>query len=159
MGLRRPWNITNHPVYSLATYQGKQVNMNICTSVMPVSKEPRQYAIAIYRRTQTLENAMKANEVVLQYLVKEHMPLVKLLGKQSGRDINKHERLEKEGQLEIWKGYSVLRKVAALLLLEPKSIMDAGDHQLFLYKVKQSSTRSESNLLVFKDLIENNIIL
>ncbi len=33
MGVKRPWNIVNMPVYSLATYVDDQLNMNVCTYV------------------------------------------------------------------------------------------------------------------------------
>ena len=48
VAMTRPWNLLNLPVYSLATYQGEKVNMNICTYVSAVSMKPKQYMVAVY---------------------------------------------------------------------------------------------------------------
>lgn len=41
--MKRPWNLANVPVYSLATYAGQKVNMNICTYVSAVNMKPKRY--------------------------------------------------------------------------------------------------------------------
>ena len=82
--MKRPWNLANIPVYSLATYDGQKVNMNICTYVSAVSMKPKRYIVAVYHQTKSLENILKSKTAVLQVLSKEHISLVNVLGKKSG---------------------------------------------------------------------------
>ncbi len=39
--MKRPWNRTNLNIYSLATYNKKEINMNICTYVSVVNMNPK----------------------------------------------------------------------------------------------------------------------
>ena len=159
MGKRRPWNIIDCPVYSLATYQDGKVNMNICTYVSAVSLHPKLYAIAVYEGTQSLENVENTNYVVLQILRKKHLHLVEQLGKKSGKHINKHQLLEQQEALMDWRGLKVIKDAAAYLLLEKQTSQITGDHTLYIFSVKHSSTQHEHDLLMFQDLIDQKIIL
>ncbi|MBY0432982.1 MAG: flavin reductase family protein, partial [Cyclobacteriaceae bacterium] len=82
--MTRPWNLPNLPVYSLATYRGEEVNMNICTYVSSVSMKPKRYMVAISHNTQSLKNLTTSNTAVLQLLATQHVSLVTTLGKKSG---------------------------------------------------------------------------
>ena len=101
--MKRPWNRTNSSVYSLVTRDIKnQLNMNICTYVSVVNMNPRSYVIAIDYQTKTYENLTKSNnKVVLQALSINNMKLIKKLGKQSGKDINKEIFLKKNNYFGI----------------------------------------------------------
>jgi flavin reductase (DIM6/NTAB) family NADH-FMN oxidoreductase RutF len=120
---------------------------------------PKLYAVAIYKGTKTLENALSSQEAVLQLLTKQQTPLVRTLGKKSGKKINKQSYLEKKGLLKEIKGFNVLKDCAAMLILEKQSVTCTGDHHLFIYKVKSHSTFTEENVLHFQDLIDLKIIL
>ena len=110
--MKRPWNRTNSSVYSLVTRDIKnQLNMNICTYVSVVNMNPRSYVIAIDYQTKTYENLTKSNnKVVLQALSINNMKLIKKLGKQSGKDINKEIFLKKNNYLTKWKKHTILKK-------------------------------------------------
>ena len=79
--MKRPWNIIDAAVYSLATYHNDILNMNICTYVTAISMQPKLYAIAVYNHTKTLDNLLQPSSAVLQLLHKEQYKLVKMLGK------------------------------------------------------------------------------
>jgi len=130
--MKRPWNRTNLPVYSVSSGLEEHANMHICTYVSSVSMEPKRYMIAIYKNTKTLENIESTGIFVLQLLSSEQYRLIKLLGKTSGHQINKIEKLENRKELQKWKGYLVLKN--ALAYIELKTIMryDAGDHIMFV---------------------------
>lgn len=160
MGVRRPWNIVDVPVYSLATYDGEQVNMNICTYVSAISMKPKIFMIAVYYNTRTLELLEQAPNVILQILHKKHTSLIRPLGKKSGKKTDKHAFLHKNNLLSTWNNRPVLRDACAYLELE---IMDrknvGGDHELFWFEMKKSKTISEEGVLMFQDLVGEGIIL
>lgn len=94
--MKRPLNLSNIPVYSLATYDGEKVNMNICTYVSAVSMKPKRYMVALYHQTQSLQNIINSKRAVLQVLGKHHLPLVKILGKKSGCHLRQRNLPKKE---------------------------------------------------------------
>lgn len=75
------------PVFSLATLNDDgSTNMNILTYAVPVGIRPsRKWIISLWQGTLSHENFAKRRKGVLQLLRRQHMPLVKILGKQSGR--------------------------------------------------------------------------
>ncbi len=156
--MKRPWNIIDSPVYSLATYDDTSVNMNICTYVTAVSMQPKLYAIAVYKGTKTLSNLKSASKAILQILHPKQISLVKLLGKKSGFKFHKEIYLEKKDLLQIWNNCKVLHGCSALMLLKKISSEVTGDHELFIFEAIRYKTYSE-NVLQFQQLVEQKIIL
>lgn len=159
--MRRPWNIINQPVYSLATSNSDgKVNMNVCTYVTAVSMLPKIYTIAIDYHSRTFDNLMRTDEVVLQVLNQQHMGLVKSLGKKTGKKMDKMSYLEKKGLLSNWLGFHVLKNANAYLKLRKVKNEDiGGDHEIFFFQCEKFKTNSEEGILMFNDLIEHGIIL
>jgi flavin reductase (DIM6/NTAB) family NADH-FMN oxidoreductase RutF len=155
--MKRPWNIPNLPVYSLATYHEQKVNMNICTYVAAVSMNPKRYMVAVYHQTRTLFNIQHSNTAVLQLLSKEHISVVNTLGKKSGQDYDKQSYLTKKRLLEKWEKLSVLTNSAAWIKLKKIWAKEAGDHALFLFDVVAFKTHHE-NILTLDDLREKKLI-
>jgi flavin reductase (DIM6/NTAB) family NADH-FMN oxidoreductase RutF len=155
--MRRPWNLNDTCVYSLATYSNEQVNMNICTYVTAISMKPKLYAIAIYNNTKSLYNMQNNQYCVLQYLHKSQYNLVQNLGKKSGIDFNKYTFLHKRNLIEKWNGYEVLKNTCALVLLKKVNAQQTGDHVLFTFEmIKYASFTDE--LLTHQVLIDKKII-
>ncbi len=144
--MKRPWNLINLPIYSLATYRGQEVNMNICTYVSAISMRPKKYAVAVYENTKTLSNILDAEMAVLQLLRPNQFALVKLLGNKSGKIFGKHHYLQKQGLLEKWEGCEVLKNVSARILLQKNFHTKTGDHSLFVFDVLKYKTYSEDCL-------------
>jgi flavin reductase (DIM6/NTAB) family NADH-FMN oxidoreductase RutF len=160
MGAKRPWYIVDMPVYSLATYDDDKVNMNICTYVTAVSMKPKLFIIAIDYTTKTFENFEKGSDAVLQILHQDHQNLVNLLGKKSGKNVFKQEKLSSKNMLDQWNGHKVIKDACGYLSLEVKGRHNiGGDHELFWFEVVKSKTISENNILMFQDLIREGIIL
>ncbi|KAA8496982.1 hypothetical protein FVE85_0711 [Porphyridium purpureum] len=86
-------------VFSLATLnRDGSTNMNIVTYVTPVSIHPqRLWALSLFVDTQSHENFTRSRVARLQLLCKDHARLVPLLGKQSGRHVNKVHELARMG--------------------------------------------------------------
>lgn len=138
--MKRPWNIIDSPVYSLATYFEGKVNMNICTYVSAISMEPKIYAIAIYKETKTLENMFQTGRAILQFLHPVQFNLVRNLGQRSGLTFNKQQYLEKNNLLESWNGFQVLKNTSARILLEKIDFKQTGDHVLFTFRAEKYKT-------------------
>ena len=155
--MTRPWNLPNVPVYSLVTYTGGRINMNICTYVSAVSMKPKYYMVGVYQGTQTLANISNGNTAVLQLLAKDHLTLVNTLGKKTGRSFDKHAYLQKKKALHEWNGKTVLKNCAALLELETISSTSAGDHMLFIFAVKRFTT-NHSSILMLDDLRKKKLV-
>ena len=67
--MRRPWNISNSPIYSLVTFDDNILNMNICSYVSVVNMSPKIYAISLDYNTKTYKNIInKTSHIVLQLL-------------------------------------------------------------------------------------------
>jgi flavin reductase (DIM6/NTAB) family NADH-FMN oxidoreductase RutF len=155
--VKKPWNIINLPVYSLATYQGNTVNMNICTYVSAVSLAPKQFMVAVYHQSKSLENITNSKRAILQLLHKSHIRQVNTLGKKSGAKYDKDRYLRKYNHLQYWKGYEVLRNASALILVEKQWSRITGDHTLFLFNVVASQTFNHE-ILTLDDLREKKLI-
>ena len=158
--MKRPWNRTNLNIYSLATYNNKEINMNICTYVSVVNMNPKSYMVSIDYKTLTYENLNKKNtSFVLQCLSKNNMNTIKNLGKKSGNNFNKLKYLSKNNLLSNWKNYPVLKNTCFLIeLCDPKKVYEMKDHCMFVFQMK-SFKNFDYKFLHFNDLVNNKIIL
>lgn len=133
--------------------------MNICTYVSPVSMKPKIYMIAVYYGTQTYSNLCNGYDCILQLLNPSNIGLVKKLGKESGIRTDKQSYLEDRNLLTTWRKHKVLQGAAAFMKLEMiKRDSIGGDHELFYFKVRNSSTQSHE-VLSLQELIRKKIIL
>lgn len=155
--MQKPWNMIDGPVYSLATYDAEKVNMNICTYVTAVSMKPKQYIVAVYHNTKSLENLKAGKIAVLQLLHRSQVKLVSTLGKMSGTTYDKDHYLRKYDHLEQWKGYDVLRNSAATLLLKQQWSRITGDHTLFLFDV-MAHRSLDGDMLTLKHVRDKKLI-
>jgi flavin reductase (DIM6/NTAB) family NADH-FMN oxidoreductase RutF len=133
--MKRPWNRTDLPVYSISTKHNEVFNFNICTYVSGASMQPKRMSVAIYNGTKTLELAQKEKYIVLQLLSSKQINLVKILGFRTGYEFDKINSLEKKGLVGEWKNFKILKDALAFIHLKQIQQVDAGDHQLFLYDV------------------------
>ena len=122
--MKRPWNRTDLNIYSLATYNKKEINMNICTYVSVVNMHPKLYMISIDYNTLTYQNLINKNtSFVLQCLSINNINIVKNMGKKSGKNFDKLKYLSKNALLSNWKNYPVLKNTCFVIeLCNPKKI-------------------------------------
>jgi flavin reductase (DIM6/NTAB) family NADH-FMN oxidoreductase RutF len=155
---KKPWNRTDHPVYSFSSTDGIENNMHIISYVTAISMQPKRFIVGIYEGTKTLELVKKKKEFVLQLLSDQQYSLVRLLGQQSGHHINKISRLQKRDLLTEWRNYPVLKDALSFMHLKIIGQMNGGDHIGFLcdvvaYKNINSGTPLTLNLLREKQII------
>lgn len=131
---KRPWNQTDHPVYSLSTIDIEGVaNMNICTYVSAVTLKPKKFMVAVDIKSQTHVNITKSMIGVLQLLSEKDIDLVRRLGKKTGKEKNKLKTLK--DRTTIWKEFTVLTSAYSYLYIEFSKRLEVGDHDLFVGEV------------------------
>ncbi len=155
---KKPWNRINLPVYSISSRFDNMYNMNICTYTSAVSMKPKQLMVAIYNDTKTLEIVNNSTTFVLQLLAAKQYRMVDLLGKKSGKNIDKISRLEKRKLIAEWNGYKILKDALALIELEVVNTMQAEDHTLFLCTVIDYKNLNEGEALTLDNLREHRLI-
>ena len=155
---RRPWNRVSLPVYSISSKAGDHANMHIITYVSQISMKPKRFICGIYEGTQTLENVTLQGEFVLQLLAATQYRLVDLLGKKSGKQIDKISRLKKRDELAEWNGYPVLKNCLAVMQLKVISSFDGGDHQGFLCDVIAYKNLNNGEVLTLDTLRAHKLI-
>jgi len=159
---KRPWNQVNLPVYSLATLDSSGVpNFNMCTYVTAISLKPKLFAVAVYEGTKTLENLIKnPDSCNLQVLSLDCINLFRVLGKQSGKDIDKQKLIEKKGfNVTSFKNAPAIKEVVSVMNMSIQSYQKQGDHTLFIMKVESFSTINQTPILYTQDLIDKRLIL
>ena len=132
--------------------------MNICTYTSAVSMKPKQIMVCIYKDTKTLEIVNNAPTFVLQLLAVNQYRMVDLLGKKSGKNIDKMSRLEKRGLIGQWNGYKILKDALALTELAVEDTLEAGDHKLFLCTVIDYKNLNDGEALTLDDLRAHKLI-
>jgi flavin reductase (DIM6/NTAB) family NADH-FMN oxidoreductase RutF len=124
-GSKRPWNRVNLSVYSISSTDGTgNHNMHIITYATAISMQPKRFVCGIYQGTQTLNNVQANPHFILQLLAATQYRLVDLLGKKSGKSVDKIARLEKRKELMEWNGFKILKN--CLAVMEMKVIAELG---------------------------------
>lgn len=156
--LKKPWNRVNLPVYSISSKGKDGFNMHIITYVTGISMQPKRFICSIFHGTKTLDNVETNGEFVLQLLSNTQFRLVDLLGKRSGKTINKISRLEKRNELTHWNGYPVLNNCIAVMHLKVIYSFEAGDHKAFLCDMVKYKNLNNGTALTLDDLRKRKLI-
>lgn len=156
--MKKPWNRINIPVYSVSSQYGQKHNMHICTYVSAVSMQPKRFMVALFKGSLTLEMVEKNRHFVLQLLEEKQYRLVDLLGRKSGRNIDKIELLKKRKATTDWKNFIVLQDALAWMELTVILSIDAGDHVMMLCDLASAKNVREGNPLTLDTLREKKLI-
>ncbi|KAI8470247.1 MAG: hypothetical protein J3K34DRAFT_421063 [Monoraphidium minutum] len=135
-----PFTSLSTPVYSLSSRGagGGAPTLNIVTYASPVAIAPvRKYAVGLYVGTLSWQNVKETGHCALQILQQSHSSLVPLLGKRSGRDVDKLAEVERLGfSLKDAFGLPVLADAAGILELRVSSdFIPCGDHDVVVCDV------------------------
>ena len=155
---KKPWNRVNLPVYSISSKAADNYNMHIITYASQISMQPKRYVCGIYQGTQTLLNVQASGTFVLQLLAATQYRLVDLLGKKSGKSIDKISRLQKRNELTVWNDFYVLKNCLAVMHLKVIDHFEGGDHKMFLCDVVAYKNLNEGAVLTLDILREKKII-
>ena len=156
---KRPCNRVNLPVYSINSTDAKgNANMHIITYATAISMKPKRFVCGIYHGTQTLKNVEAKPHFALQLLAATQYRLVDLLGKKSGRLVNKISRLEKRNELFEWNEFKILKNCLAVMELKVIAEMEGGDHKIFLCDIAAYKNLNEGEALTLNILREHKLI-
>jgi flavin reductase (DIM6/NTAB) family NADH-FMN oxidoreductase RutF len=156
--MKKPWNRTDQPVYSVSSFHEGEANMHICTYVTAVSMQPKRYMVALFKGTRTLDLVSREKRMVLQLLADGQHRLIPLLGRKSGHDTDKMGILERRGLLIRWDGVSVLADALAWMELSVIGSMDAGDHVMMLCELVRYRNHLEGSPLTLDILRAKGMI-
>ena len=106
--------------------------MNLVTYTSPASVSPRRITLSLYKDTLSRETFMIKGTGVLQLLTKSHIDLFHLLGKTSGREVDKIALIRSKGYMvKDWSHEAVLGDAACYLAIKAASdFIPCGDHDL-----------------------------
>lgn len=95
--------------------------------------------------------------LALQILGVHHTPLFELLGRSSGRSIDKIAQLKQQGQeLEEYRGWVILKDCIGVIHLKVASeTMQLGDHDLVICSVLDSQPREARKQPLYTDDLRN----
>ncbi len=155
---KKPWNRVNLPVYSISSKTANNSNMHIITYASQISMQPKRFICGIYNGTQTLINVERSGEFVLQILANTQYRLVDLLGKKSGKTIDKIGRLKKRNELIDWNDFYVLKNCLAVMQLKVVNSFEGGDHKGFICDVIAYKNLNEGDVLTLDTLREKKLI-
>ncbi len=155
---KKPWNRVNLPVYSVSSKMADNSNTHIITYASQISVQPKRFICGIYYGTQALLNIEAFGEFVLQLLAVNQYRLVDLLGKKSGKTIDKISRLRKRKELIELNNFYVLKNCLAVMQLKVVSSFEGGDHKGFLCDVVAYKNLNEGNELTLDTLREKKLI-
>ena len=158
MTRKKPWNRVNLPVYSISSKTADNCNMHIITYASQISMQPKRFICGIYHGTQTLINVEASGEFILQLLAATQFRLVDLLGKKSGKKIDKISRLHKRNELMHWNNFYVLKNCLAVMQLKVISSFEGGDHKVFLCDVVTYKNLNDGDVLTLDTLREKKLI-
>lgn len=158
MTRKKPWNRINLPVYSISSKAGNQHNMHIITYASQISMQPKRFVCGVYQGTKTLECIEASGSFVLQLLSASQYRLVDLLGKKSGYQINKIERLQKRKALTTWNGFYILKDCLAVIQLSVADSFEGGDHKGFICDVTAYKNMNDGTALSLDMLRAHRLI-
>jgi flavin reductase (DIM6/NTAB) family NADH-FMN oxidoreductase RutF len=159
--MKKLWNYAPYPVWSLVSHNQEGVaNMNICTYVTPHSMKPKEFMVALYKNTQTLENMQKTHHGILQLLSSNQTHLVGQLGKKSSRTTNKMKYIFLKESLAYHNTLPYLTNAVGFVELEFFQYIETqGDHIIGLAKAVYSKNLNETEVMTTQILQEKKIIL
>lgn len=124
--------------------------MNIATYLTPISMEPKLISIGVYHGTKTRASLTLGSVCLVQLLGEAQAPLVPLLGKESGHQVDKLARLAKRGvAVAVTKeGLPFLQDALGYLVLKITSAHEVGgDHTIMVGEVLRSKYGTETSVL------------
>ena len=125
----------SYGVYAITTWDEGRATGCIANSAMQITSSPATIAISINHDNYTHECISKSGKFAISVIGEESdVSVIGTLGYQSGRDVNKFEKIAYE-----LKGYMpVVKDSCAYITCEVINQMDTDTHTVFLGKVTDS---------------------
>lgn len=158
---KKIWNRIDMPVYSISSQANDENNLHIITYAQAVSMKPKQMICAIYKPSKTAQLVRANPHFVLQLLHQSQYNLIKLLGKQSGFDIDKISKLNHKKLLIKWKDFWVLKDCLGAMEMKAEPLIihnTQPDHDLYLCTIISHANFNNGDPLTLNDLRKRKLI-
>ena len=143
-------------LYVLTANEGEKDNGCIINTVMQVTSDPVQIAIAVNKKNYTNGMIQRTKKFNLSILSEEaDFPEFKHFGYQSGKDVNKFESFElakrsPNGVLYVTEGAN------AFISAYVKQEIDLGTHTLFIAQLVEAENLTDKPTMTY-DFYQNNV--
>ena len=151
----------NYDVHSITTVAAagttnQRQNANIATWVMQTALGGSRLAVALYKVDYTIELVRESGLLNINLLAQQQTGLIRKLGRQSGRDHNKFNRLPHDYDD---RGCPFLTEAIGYAQCRVLSSIDGGDHDVFICEViRQVVLNPDKPVLTNQYLIERKLV-
>ena len=150
----------NYDVHSITTAAGapdsRRQNANIATWVMQTALGGTHLAVALYKIDYTIELVQESGLLNVNLLAQEQTGLIRKLGRQSGRAVDKFLRLP---HAHDERGCPYLTEAVGYAQCRVLRHVDAGDHIVFICEVlRQEVLHPDKTVLTNNYLREKKLV-
>lgn len=146
----------NYDVHSITTIAGsgtlgERKNANIATWVMQTALGGTRLAVALYKVDYTVELVRESGILNVNLLAQEQTGLIRKLGRQSGRDVDKFARLPHAYDE---RGCPYLTEAVGYVQCRVLSKADGGDHDVFICEVLKQVVLDPGKTVLTNDYLK-----
>jgi len=150
------FKLKDYEVHAVTTVFGQTSNANIATWAMQTDMAKKCMVVALYKPDYTLELAKQSGLLNLHWLGVDFAKHLTLLGRKSGRVVNKLTKIAHEPD---YRGCPILTDAIGCLHARIVNWVDAGDHELAICEVeKQTWLHPEKEVLRLNYLREKKLV-
>lgn len=148
--------IKNYDVHSVGVNTDDKINFNIIAWATQTAMGGKRIVVAFYKPDLTIELVKSGGNFSLQFLAEDQTNLISKLGRQSGRENKKLNRLVYAIDSQ---GFVFLPKCIGYLRCQVLQWADGGDHELAICQVlSQVWLHPEKKLMTLNGLREKKLI-
>lgn len=148
--------LKDYDIHAVTTVSGNNTNANIVSWAMQTDMNKKVLVVALYKPDYTITLAKESGLLNLHWLGRDFAKHLSLLGRKSGREINKLLKINYESD---FRGCPVLLDAIGCLHLEVINWADAGDHELAICRVaKQTWLHQDKEMLRLSFLREKGLV-
>lgn len=137
-------NTISQGIYIIGTKMKDTYNFMTAAWITQVSFSPCKIAVSVDKSRYSADLIKKQGIFSVSVLTKGQEDVAKVCGFQSGKDVNKPERVNYELNKE---GLPVIRNCAAQMTCKVIETFDAGDHFLFVAEIENGEVGQEEPLV------------
>ena len=146
----------NYDVHSITTMAGlgtsdERKNANIATWVMQTALGGTRLAVALYKVDYTIELVRESGILNVNLLSQEQTGLIRKLGRQSGREVDKFLRLPHAYDE---RGCPYLTEAVGYVQCRVLSSADGGDHDVFICEVLKQVVLDPGKTVLTNDYLK-----
>ena len=122
----------DYEVHAISTRAGERLNINIATWMMQSAMKAKYLSVALYKPDYTIELVRESGILNVNLLAIPQKRHVNRLGRKSGRDTNKFNRLPHDFDE---RGCPYLTEAIGYVQCKVHDIADSGDHEIFVCEI------------------------